>query len=469
MDTSIPAACQPESPLVIGSDSSDTSPIYFIYSSRDKTAVRELAEKLIDDGVNVWLDKFRIEVSDRFPEKLDCGLESSRAAIICLSEAAKGSEWVWWEINWLLANDPGGYRRRLIILQMDESAIPPMLKQYQCLSWMPEYREDDYPRLLAACRDQPAHALPHPPPVEHRSKWIRRLGVNSKTEAFAFFQGGAFALTGCSSENQIRLWDMESGDCLREYSGHTSGVWALSISPRERFFVSGSDDKTCRIWDIESARCLHVLNGHTANLRSVAWCPTRPWVATGGNDQTIQIWDVDSGVRLNCLKGHTDAVREVRWSEDGTQIFSSGKDRMCRIWDAVTGLCLKTLVGHSDSVRSIAPSRDLQLALSGGNDTVLRLWDLATGRTKKVLIGHEQSIRDVIWCLDQRFVLSGASDKEIRVWNVDSGRCVAKLVGHQYDIRQICETADSHLISGDSQGIIHFWSLRDIFATQVVG
>jgi WD40 repeat protein len=126
-------------------------------------------------------------------------------------------------------------------------------------------------------------------------------------------------------------------------------------------------------------------------------------------------------------------------------------------------------VGHSDSVRSIAPSRDLQLALSGGNDTVLRLWDLATGRTKKVLIGHEQSIRDVIWCLDQRFVLSGASDKEIRVWNVDSGRCVAKLVGHQYDIRQICETADSHLISGDSQGIIHFWSLRDIFATQVVG
>ena len=47
--------------------------------------------------------------------------------------------------------------------------------------------------------------------------------------------------------------------------GHTDSVMSVALTPDGRKGISGSSDKTVRVWDLESGECLKVLEGHTGN------------------------------------------------------------------------------------------------------------------------------------------------------------------------------------------------------------
>ncbi|NJL71193.1 MAG: TIR domain-containing protein, partial [Candidatus Competibacteraceae bacterium] len=52
----------------------------------------------------------------------------------------------------------------------------------------------------------------------------------------------------------LKLWDMETGKCLREFFGHSNVVNSAIFSDNEKFIVSGSSDTTVRLWDVKSGR-----------------------------------------------------------------------------------------------------------------------------------------------------------------------------------------------------------------------
>jgi hypothetical protein len=56
----------------------------------------------------------------------------------------------------------------------------------------------------------------------------------------------------------VRVWDVESGVCLRTLEGHSDWVSSVSLTPDGRRAVTGSYDKTVRVWDVESGACLGV-------------------------------------------------------------------------------------------------------------------------------------------------------------------------------------------------------------------
>jgi len=78
---------------------------------------------------------------------------------------------------------------------------------------------------------------------------------------------GRRAVSG-SGDKTVRLWDLESGECLRTLEGHRSSVSSVSASPDGRRAVSGSWDRTLRLWDLESGECLAVYpaNSHVHSV-----------------------------------------------------------------------------------------------------------------------------------------------------------------------------------------------------------
>src|SRR3954469_1969730 len=68
--------------------------IFLSHSSKDKDAVRHLAEDLNRAGLDVWLDEWEISVGKRITSEIQKGLESSRYLAIWLTQDAVQSRWV---------------------------------------------------------------------------------------------------------------------------------------------------------------------------------------------------------------------------------------------------------------------------------------------------------------------------------------------------------------------------------------
>ena len=47
----------------------------------------------------------------------------------------------------------------------------------------------------------------------------------------------------------MRLWDLNVGQSVRSFTGHTSDVNSVAFSSDNRQIVSGSRDKTIRLWN----------------------------------------------------------------------------------------------------------------------------------------------------------------------------------------------------------------------------
>jgi F-box/WD-40 domain protein MET30 len=90
-----------------------------------------------------------------------------------------------------------------------------------------------------------------------------------------------------SLDNTVKLWDMQTGKCMRTLFGHVQGVWSLSLDNLR--IVSGSHDKTIRIWDIQTGKSLNVLVGHTSPVTAIALSDTK--IVSASDDGEIKIWD----------------------------------------------------------------------------------------------------------------------------------------------------------------------------------
>lgn len=91
-----------------------------------------------------------------------------------------------------------------------------------------------------------------------------------------------FVLIGCflltqgnlivsgSNDCKIKVWDADTGLCLRTLTGHDYLVRALSFDPRSGRLVSGSYDKTVKVWDLHSGKMVREFRGcHVSHIFDV--------------------------------------------------------------------------------------------------------------------------------------------------------------------------------------------------------
>jgi F-box and WD-40 domain protein CDC4 len=90
--------------------------------------------------------------------------------------------------------------------------------------------------------------------------------------------------------------------------GHTQTVRGLKMV-NGTTLVSGSRDATLRVWDLETGECLKVLEGHEKTIRSMA--VHGDIVVSGSYDNDARVWNSKTGECLNVLKGHTSKIYAV--------------------------------------------------------------------------------------------------------------------------------------------------------------
>ena len=298
-----------------------------------------------------------------------------------------------------------------------------------------------------------------------------------------------------SEDHTLRIWNPDTGACLRTLEGHVFGVNCLAVLPDGRI-VSGSDDRTLSIWNPDTAKCLYTLIGHAKSINCLAVLPDGR-IVSGSSDKTLRIWDPDTGkclwvlrkrpaVRTRFLANLPDG-RILCGSKDGTlfildsnaveclqmredhdylvtclavlpdgRIVVGSTDGILRVWNPNTEKCLQKLRALSDLITCLAILPDGRIVV-GSTNGILRIWNPDTGEHLQTSEGHA----DLVSCLavlpDGR-IISGSRDKTLRIWDSDTGDCLKTLTEHVRSARCLAVLPDGRLVSGLHDNTLRIWN-----------
>lgn len=154
--------------------------------------------------------------------------------------------------------------------------------------------------------------------------------------------GYYFASAG--SDYTARIWATDRTSPVRVLSGHVSpSVNCVAWHPNCNYVITASDDKTCRMFDIQTGRCVRLLSGSTRGLNLVRISPSGRYAAGAGYDGVVRIWDLGNGRMVNQLR-HENAssspssyseglIHAMSFSSCGAALAVTGSDCTVRIWD----------------------------------------------------------------------------------------------------------------------------------------
>jgi serine/threonine protein kinase/Tol biopolymer transport system component len=161
----------------------------------------------------------------------------------------------------------------------------------------------------------------------------RELDMGEINPAYALSANGKLIATGGTNENQVKVWDVESGELKLTLNGHEKGVLSLAFSPNGQTLVSGSYDGTIRLWDTKSGAFKQALTEDSLNaIFSVAFSPDGRWVA-GGSYHEIKLWNAETGLLLRTLSEESMGnTYRVAFSPDGKTLAGASDDTV-KLWD----------------------------------------------------------------------------------------------------------------------------------------
>jgi len=258
------------------------------------------------------------------------GLERSRVLVLSMSANAFGSDWAQLESGTFRFRDPLNKERRFLPLRLDNAPIKGSLAQFLYINWLSAEREQEYAKLLEACR--PLEISPvvetEAAPAQVAEEAIQLDYKNASVDAFAFSPDGTNVLTG-ADDNTLRLWSLPTGKCRNVFETHSSHVHGLSWSSDLSCVLSGGlNESTVYLQDVESGQCLKKFRTQGSSVVCLAWSLDEQQAVFGsGGEGTLEVWNIKTERCIHVLKGHTDFARSVAWSEDGRFVFSAAQDK----------------------------------------------------------------------------------------------------------------------------------------------
>jgi WD40 repeat protein/serine/threonine protein kinase len=212
---------------------------------------------------------------------------------------------------------------------------------------------------------------------------------------------------------------------VQTLDGHSSSVTSAALSNDRKWGLSGSVDRTLRLWELNSGKCLRTLEGHRGEVTSVVLSGDGQWALSGSADCTLRLWELKDGRCLRTWEGHTGEVTSLVLSGDGHWALSGSLDGTLRLWD-LRGIlsdfhsekCLRTFHGHTKGVVSVAISADGRWALSGSEDKTIRLWMLRSGQCLWRWNEDTTGVASLALSGDGRWGISGNKGKTLQLWDL---------------------------------------------------
>jgi len=160
---------------------------------------------------------------------------------------------------------------------------------------------------------------------------------------------GTLVLTS-SSAGTPRLWDAQTGELVRTFTGHTNRVSLALFSPDVRHVITASSDGSARLWDLTTGE--EKMRFRLPDRGDVEWLQissdssrliTRWYVAPQpGKHETrgVSLWDMTSGQEIMQF---TNPIEQVLGFAPVDQNFIMVKENNpMALWDGAAGKVIRS-------------------------------------------------------------------------------------------------------------------------------
>lgn len=290
--------------------------------------------------------------------------------------------------------------------------------------------------------------------LSHRRKFNRLLltggmfddktileGHSAHVSCVAFSPDSSLVASG-SMDSTVKIWNANTGECIRTLEGHPFQVWSVAFSPDGKTLASGGAPdlhEESEYYPEESAK-LNLWNVETGELKTtlyvdnpinvVSFSPDGSMLAAGTYKE-VNIWSLKANGDVDEFQktlSHSGIVKDISFSPDSAVLASTNNDfrtgiHHVNIWNIARGECMHTLI-HANAVDNVSFSPDGSKVASGSWHRswrrTVKVWDSTTGReiTSFLIESDADGSCHVAFSPDGQFLATGA--KYIELWDVDT-------------------------------------------------
>jgi len=180
-----------------------------------------------------------------------------------------------------------------------------------------------------------------------------------------------FPVIAGENDTSLKIWDIKTAKEIRSFKGFT--CCCANITAKPNWLVGACWDNKIKLLDLNSGDALKTFKGHTEPITSVAVSTDGKWVASCARDKSLKVWDVEKNLEAFTIDG---LYTGCSISTDGRHITAvATKDKTLRVWNLFTGkqlymvengecgcasqdnICLFSAIDHSINIyRIIVPN-----------------------------------------------------------------------------------------------------------------
>ncbi|CAN1270036.1 WD repeat-containing protein WDS homolog [Linum perenne] len=279
------------------------------------------------------------------------------------------------------------------------------------------------------------------------------------------FSNNGEYLASSSSDCTAIVWKvMEDGKLAFKHmlSSHRKPVSLVAWSPDDTKLLTCGNAEVLKLWDVETGTCLRTFGDPGLIVSSCAWFPDSRRLVCGSSDpeKGIFMWDCD-GKELSAWKGkRMPKVSDLAVTPDGEHLIVVS-DKEIRKFNVKT--FAEQLIVEANSITSLSVSINGEYIIVNLNSEEIHLWDAGFKWNKPLrFTGHKQNkyvIRSCFGGLNSSFIASGSEDSQVYIWNQKTLNPIEILHGHQMTVNCVSWNPKRHqmLASASDDCTIRIW------------
>ncbi|CAI2347147.1 unnamed protein product [Caenorhabditis sp. 36 PRJEB53466] len=272
------------------------------------------------------------------------------------------------------------------------------------------------------------------------------------------------------------------------YKAHRLTPLCVVFSPDAKYVISCGKESSIVKYNVETKKVVGLVkrtkkrvgsvaaaeepsSAHFGVIFALAVSPDQKFIASGGFDSVVKIWSFETLDHLKDLSGHRGPIYSLCFQLKTNNLFSASQDRSVKMWDVDQLGLVDTMYGHQDGVQQIGVLSKQRVATVGGRDRTARLWKVED-ESQLMFTGLPNCVSlDCVAMINEEHFATGAADGAIALWSFwkkrplhvrkeahgsanGNGRWIVALAVLPYS---------DLLASGSNEGELKLWKIAENF------